>query len=128
MDLRSDSRLHATLIPVQVAGLDSLRLEAPARILDVSQKGLRLGMSESIPVGSLLRVELEDSVIFGEVRYCEDRKTWFAVGLYVEEILIGASPLSRLVATLLDETTPVTECQPVNELRPEASRQSGITS
>src|SRR5579864_4189850 len=121
MDLRADSRLHATLIPVQVTGLDALRLEAPARILDVSQKGMRLGMPESIPVGSLLRIQLEDSVIFGEVRYCEDRKSWFAIGIYVEEILIGASPLSRLVAQLLDETTPLRECQPAMELSQEAS-------
>jgi hypothetical protein len=128
MDLRSDPRLHATLIPVQVSGLDALRLEAPARILDVSPKGMRLGIAESIPVGSLLRIELEDSVIFGEVRYCEDRKTWFAVGLYVEQILMGTSPLSRLVSGLLDERSPVGECQPVNELQPEVPRHSGITS
>lgn len=128
MELRSDTRLHATLIPVQVAGLEALRFESPARILDVSHRGMRLGVSESVPVGSLLRVELEDSIIFGEVRYCENRETWFAIGLYVEEILIGTSPLSRLVASLLEDAAPVSGCQPVAELQPEVPRHSGITS
>jgi len=128
MELRSDPRLPATLIPVQITGLDPSRLEAPARILDVSQRGLRLGVSESIAAGSLLRIDLEDSVIFAEVRYCEDRKTWFALGVYVEQILIGTSPLSRLVAKLLEESAPVAECQPLNGFQAQSSSHSGITS
>jgi len=87
-----------------------------------------LGISEAIPVGSLLRVQLEDSTIFGEVRYCEDRATWFAIGLYVEQILLGTSPLAKLVATLLEEAKPIPSSQPINELQPEVSHHSGLTS
>jgi hypothetical protein len=97
MHLRCEQRLNATLIPVQVTGLGTLHLQTPGRALDVSRNGMRLGLSEPIPIGSLLRIELDDSIVFGEVRYCQDHQSWYSVGLFVEEVLVGESPLSRLV-------------------------------
>ena len=101
MHSRCEQRLNATLIPVQVTGLGTLHLQTPGRTLDVSRNGLRIAVPEAIPVGSLLRVELEDSIVFGEVRYCEDRQSWFAIGMFVEEVLLGESQLSRLVVRRL---------------------------
>ena len=103
MDRRTEKRLPTTLIPVQVIGLGELRLQACGRILDVSHRGLRVGLPESVPVGSFLRLEFEGSVIFGEVRYCEQQGSWHSVGLFVEQILIGGSDLGRLIAELLEQ-------------------------
>jgi hypothetical protein len=101
MHTRCEQRLNATLIPVQVTGLGTLHIQTPGRALDVSRNGLRLAVPEPIPIGSLLRIELEDSIVFGEVRYCQDHESWHAVGLFVEEVLVGESELSRLVVQRL---------------------------
>jgi hypothetical protein len=44
-----------------------------------------VGVLEAVPVGSLLRLELDDTVIFGQVRYCQDKKTWYALGLEIRD-------------------------------------------
>lgn len=78
-------------------------MQACGRVLDVSHRGLRLGVPGPIPIGSFLRLEFEGSVILGEVRYCEQQNSWHSIGLFVEEILIGESDLGRLIADLLEQ-------------------------
>jgi len=74
------------LAPVQVAGLGGLQLQTFGRIVEVSPQALRLGVLEAVPVGSLLRLEVANSVIFGEVQYCQDQQTWYAVGLAIQPL------------------------------------------
>ena len=116
MDRRAEKRLPTTLIPVQVIGLGELRLQACGRILDVSHRGLRVGLPDAAPIGSFLRLEFDGSVIFGEVRYCEQQSSWHSIGLFVEKILIGESELGRLVAELLNQPDPV-QPQDVGQVR-----------
>ena len=97
-------KLPTTLIPAQITGLRGLEFQTPARIVDVSSRGLRIGASEPVPVGSLLQIELDDSTIVGEVRYCQPLGSWYAIGLFVQEMLIGMSDHARLLATLIEET------------------------
>lgn len=83
MQVRTEERWSSTLVPVQIEGMGDLRLDTFGRLLDRSQQGVRVGVLEAVPVGSLLRIELGGSVIWGEVRYCEDQKNWFAIGLVI---------------------------------------------
>jgi hypothetical protein len=103
MGSRIGGRLPSTLIPARITGLGDLRLQTSGRILDVSCRALRIGLSEPVPVGSSLRLEFEDSTIFCEVRSCDEQGSWYAVGLFVGEMLIGASELSRCLATEIDQ-------------------------
>jgi hypothetical protein len=84
MHARNGERVTSTLIPVQIAGLGDLDLQTFGRVLDISHLGLRLGVLDAVPVGALLRIELGDSILFGEVRYCESRDSWFAIGLAID--------------------------------------------
>jgi hypothetical protein len=83
MQARSGERVTSTLIPVQIAGLGDLDLQTFGRVLDISHLGLRLGVLDAVPVGAQLRIELEDSILIGEVRYCENQDSWFAIGLAI---------------------------------------------
>jgi hypothetical protein len=104
MERRGDTRLAAgNVIPVQITGLGDLQLQAAGCILDVSPNGLRIGTPKSIPVGSFLRILFDDAAILSEVRYCQKQKDGYAIGVYVEEILIGTSELARLVSSLLSD-------------------------
>jgi hypothetical protein len=107
MDPRTPTRLSTILIPTQITGLRNLQLQTSGRILGVSSRGLSVGTSEPVAVGSFLRLDLEDSAILGEVRYCEAQRSWYEIGLFVEEMLIGSSDLARLLASLIESTTIV---------------------
>jgi hypothetical protein len=110
MERRGNTRIAASqVIPVQVIGLGGLELLTSARIVNVSPNGLRMSTSEAIPVGSFLRLEFDDATIFAEVRYCERQKHAYAIGVYVEEILIGTSELARLVASLIGDNPEQTQ-------------------
>jgi len=85
MDHRRSKAASRTLVPVRIAGLGDLHLQTFGRLLDISRSGLRLGVLEAVPVGSLLQLELEGWVIRGEVRYCQDQKTWYAIGLEIRD-------------------------------------------
>ena len=84
MHARSGDRVDSTLVPVQIAGLGDLDLHTFGRVIDMSQLGIRLGVLDAVPVGSFLRIDLADSTIFGEVRYCEAQQSWFAIGLAIQ--------------------------------------------
>ena len=103
MGQRGEKRLATTLVPVQVTVLGGLQVQTCGRILDVFHNRLRLGLTDFIPVGSVLRIEFEGSQIIGDVCYCDLQNTWYATGLFVKKILIGESELARLIADLVQQ-------------------------
>jgi hypothetical protein len=114
MDRRGSTRIAAShAIPVRVFGMGDLLLDMAAHIVNVSPNGLRLSASQAIRTGSLLRIEFEDAAIFAEVRYCQRQKQGFAIGLFVEEILISTSELARLVASLVNDSPDRAVKEPV---------------
>jgi len=72
--------------PATVSELGSRRSSVhSATTVDLSRTGIGLRMADSISVGSLVRIALPDSILFGEVRYCrEEGRKQFRVGILVE--------------------------------------------
>ena len=61
----------------------------PARILDVSKNGLKLGFDRRLPLGSVVQVHVKPLYILGEVRYCvasASGEIAFLVGLQVQDV------------------------------------------
>lgn len=104
MDRREVKRFPVQY-PVEfvVLGGDNVRYEGELR--DVSTEGLRLATQLALETGSFLRIEIEDSVFFGEVKYSQPWMDGCIAGLYIERVLMGKSDLSRLVA-LASEHAP----------------------
>lgn len=81
------------------------REESPqisAMVDNVSEGGIRLATSIALTPGLFLRLRLDDSTLFGEVRYCCPWVGGYLAGLYVERVLVGNSDLSRLMALTLN--------------------------
>jgi hypothetical protein len=95
---RRDVKRFAVQYPVKffILGGENVRYEGELR--DVSVEGLRLASSVVLETGSFLRIEIEDSVFFGEVKYSHPWMNVSIAGLYIERVLMGKSDLSRLVA------------------------------
>ncbi len=100
MERRKHHRLPIHLdAEFHVLGREASRV--PGRVLDVSESGLRLTTQTTLIPGMFLRIVLEDSVVFGEVRYCCPWVGGYVSGLLVEQVLLGTSELSKLIAAAL---------------------------
>ena len=102
MERRKHHRLPIHLdAEFHVLGREASRV--PGRVQDVSESGLRLTTHTALPLGTFLRIVLEDSVVFGEVRYCCPWLGGYMAGLRVEQVLLGTSELSKLIAAALPQ-------------------------
>lgn len=70
---------------------------------DVSEGGVRLAMAEAVECGTLVRLDIADSTLFCEVRYCQRGSVAYTTGLLVERVLVGGSDLGKLINKLLNK-------------------------
>ena len=72
-----------------------------ARIVERSAIGLRLVTAEPIKPSTLVRLDLADSLLLGEVVWCSKVGAHHHIGLKVEESLLHVQDLGRLMESLL---------------------------
>ncbi len=70
-------------------------------IQDVSEGGIRFVAAEALEAGSFLVIHIEESTLFGQVRYCHPEDSSYIIGVLVEKMLMGGSSLSMLIEGLL---------------------------
>ena len=73
----------------------------PARIVERSTYGMRLETAEAIAPATLVRLDLDDSLLLGEVAWCAKVGDCHHVGLKMAQSLQHLGDLRRLVASLL---------------------------
>lgn len=57
------------------------------RIVEVSRTGIQLQIEEAVPVGSVMTVEVGETVLTGGVRHCEAREDeHYTVGLETSDV------------------------------------------
>ncbi len=103
MERREDVRFPAQ-IGVQFTILGGTPEHWLGWVRDISDGGLRLGTQEPLEPGSFIRIELDDTILFGEVRYSCPWMGGSVAGIRVEQVLAGDSDLSKLVAYHLHTT------------------------
>ncbi len=109
MERRTEDRVTATQ-PVQLKVLGESVGQArvlPASMSNFSGRGMQLYTEEPIPLDSAVQVEMkideQDALLLGEVRYCLPEGARFRVGLHLEHSLLDLTSLGRLVHRLLRE-------------------------
>jgi hypothetical protein len=96
---RSEPRLAppsnsiATLFVLQ-GSLKSAPL--PVKVVNFSGRGLKLNANQTLAPGTLVRVDLNRTMILGEVCYAEPAEGGFAIGLRLEHSLTITDSLERL--------------------------------
>jgi hypothetical protein len=63
-------------------------------IVDVSKGGLRFESNERLGVGTLIRVRMKNTNIFGDVRYCNPSGEKFDVGIQIQDVF--CTPVATL--------------------------------
>jgi hypothetical protein len=70
-------------------------IHLPARVKNVSPRGIGLELQGPVAVGSALKLELDDTLLLGEVIYCRDDGASFYVGVELEHMLCGLEDLAK---------------------------------
>ena len=106
IDQRSEPRLaprpDAT---ARMSILNGYEKTAPVtvRILNFSGRGLRLRSETNLPAGTLVRLDLNSTMMLGEVCYTEPDGDGFAIGLRLEHSLLQTEGLERLRQRFAEE-------------------------
>jgi len=101
MNQRREPRLQIEqFLWITFFGEPDIRL--PARIKNVSARGIGLELQNPVSVGSALKIELDDSLLLGEVIYCRDDGDSFYAGVELEHMLCGLGDLAQALAAFAD--------------------------
>jgi hypothetical protein len=63
-------------------------------IVDVSKGGLRLESNDRLGIGTLIRVRLNNTIIFGDVRFCNPSGEKFHAGVQIQDVF--CTPVVKL--------------------------------
>ena len=95
MEQRRKPRFETNL-PVQVTILGDREIRQPARVKNLAQGGFGLETAGSVPVGTLLKIELQNSVLLGMVKHCRVHGDQCVVGVELE-VMFPAEEFAELV-------------------------------
>ena len=95
MDRRTDHRFNFDQ-PVSVTLLERDTPPHSGRFVDISQHGMRIVLNSHIDVGEVVKLEIGDHLMVGEVRHCEPQEHEFAAGLSILT-WVERSELARLM-------------------------------
>ena len=88
-----------------------------ARIKNVSARGIGLQLRGPIAIGAALKIELDDTLLLGEVIYCREDEDSHYVGVEIEQALYGLAGLAQALGTCSDVLSGPQQTDPVKERR-----------
>jgi hypothetical protein len=101
MSQRREPRFNAEQsVWITLFGEPDIRL--PARIKNVSARGIGLELQGPVAIGTALKLELDDSLLLGEVIYCRQDEASFYVGVELEQALCGLADLALALRAFSD--------------------------
>jgi hypothetical protein len=77
---------------VKITLLDESEQDWVGQTLNVSASGMSFSVPVSLPVGSLVKLEVPDGMVLGEVRHCRKPQIPeqpYVIGLSIEHVLFG---------------------------------------
>jgi len=74
----------------------------PSRLLNLSGRGLTLLSTRQIPSGTPLRVNVNDTVLLGELCHCTKAEGGYLCGVRLEQALTSVGDLSQLMTAVVE--------------------------
>jgi hypothetical protein len=117
MNQRRESRTSANQ-SVWVTLYEAVETRICGRIRNVSGRGLGLELDQRIGVGTAIRIDLEDSMLLGEVIYCRPETDGvFYAGVELEQALNGLAALGEMLRGFSDEPSASEPADAVKDTR-----------
>ena len=92
-------------------------INLPARIKNVSARGIGLELQGPLATGSALKMEIDDSLLLGEVIYSRDDGGSFYIGVEFEHALYGLGDLAQVVRDYSESTLSPEQSDTVKDRR-----------
>lgn len=105
MDRRSSTRYPADLA-VWITDLLQPGRSAAGTIRDISDCGVCVMTPLPLAAGSIVRLDVSGSVLFGLVTYATAEGVDLRIGIDIQRVLLGDSDMSRLLQQVLQEMLP----------------------
>jgi hypothetical protein len=93
MDRRREPRIRA-YETVNLTVLGAAGYSTPANAIQLSAHGMRLVTDRPIPLNAAIKVVCDDWLGLGDVCYCHQERGHFAIGLQLDQILVGLEGLA----------------------------------
>jgi len=106
MERRHDSRIPTDL-PVTVMQLDD-ETETTGGLIDISESGICALLPAAVDPGTMVQVNVLEVSLYGEVVYSQEETDGFRTGIFVEQVLLETSNVTRIVQSYF-ETSASTE-------------------
>jgi PilZ domain len=100
---------HPTDFQARVTALEDPDLSASGQVADMSQSGMGIYLPLQFMPGTVVRLTINDSVLYGFVAHSTPERSYFRTGIEVVQVLIGGSDLSQLLKSTLEEAMPEVE-------------------
>jgi hypothetical protein len=92
-------------------------IQLPARVKNVSARGIGLELQGPVAIGAALKIDLPDGLVLGEVIYCREDVGCFYVGVELEQALCGLVDLANAFRAFSDAPSGPQQTDPVKERR-----------
>ncbi len=89
----------------------------PARVKNVSVRGIGVELGPRSAAGAAIKIEVEDALLLGEVIFCREDEESFFVGVELEQALFGLTELARALGAFSDSPSGPQQTDPVIERR-----------
>jgi hypothetical protein len=100
MDRRHDMRLP-TYLPVSIVQLED-GAQITGTLVDISESGICATLPEPLDPGSLVQVGILQVGLFGEIVYSQPEADGFRTGIFVEQVLLETSNVTKIVQSYLE--------------------------
>lgn len=102
MERRKEARFE-TRQAVALTWLGDTDVLLEATLVNLSGRGMRLRLDRPLPADAAVRIEIDDTLMLGEVCYCGPSDDGgFAVGVELEQVLRGVSEITAQMAALME--------------------------
>jgi len=107
MERRQHPRYPASL-DVRLTDLGDQLGPTAGRMVDISKSGVSVLLYGPVPVHSVVRLDVGESVLYGHAVYCSPEGPQYRVGIAVEQVLLGGADLGGVLQQVLLEQMPAT--------------------
>jgi hypothetical protein len=100
MERRLESR-HPSDLLLHVTALEEGAEPVSGALVNLSDSGVCALLSMRLPDACLVKLELADTVLYGQVVYCCEENGTFRTGISVERVLFQATDLAAILGALI---------------------------
>lgn len=105
MDRRSHDRAPVTFW-MRVTDVANPEFSASGETIDVTEAGIGLYLPLPFEPGTMVQLNIKDSVLYGFVSYSTPERSFFRTGIAVVQVSVGTSGLSQLLGATLQKAMP----------------------